>query len=514
MAVPTPTDLGPYQATRLLSAGAQATIWLADGPHGEVAVKVARGEENIPSLRTEIGILRAGYSDGLVRLIDADLEDRWMAMERVRGLLIDQWAETRTDAEIVAVIDKLLEVLGALHDNGIVHGDIKPGNIMVDHEDRPRLLDLGVATYTKDRLQGFRGTLGYAAPEVLQGHAPTPRADLYGLGAVLYRCLAQRDAFDAPDPAALAYLPMVSLPLPPSTWRPGLTRRLEHICLSLLSRDEARRPTSAARVRELLQHALDGDPARWVLGMMAERKQLAQAVVGAADGESRVVCVYGPPGSGRRTLIAEASDAARRLGLKSVLLKDLAGLPQNSQPVLVVARARKRRASEVAKAFLRGKVPGLVLLHSERPMPGLGDAAIQLTPPPLGGSDVARLARHMRVDPELAEEAWVRWAGHPSAVLGELRAALPDFDPADHRHLSSEARQILEHVNAEGEVDVVALAGHFRIDPHTMLDHCASLLAEGHLVVTRGGSCLAPATLAPTDPGVDDATDPGELGAG
>ena len=139
-------------------------------------------------------------------------------------------------------------------------------------------------------------------------------------------------------------------------------------------------------------------------------------------------------------------------------------------------------------------------------MPGIGDAAIQLTPPPLGASDVARLARHMRVDPELAEEAWVRWAGHPSAVLGQLRAALPDFDRTDLSHLSSEARQILEHVRAEGEVDVVALAGHFRIDPHTLLDHCSSLLAEGHLQVTQGGGSLAPTldpVMAATDPGDD-----------
>lgn len=503
MPVPTPTDLGPYQATRLLSAGAQASIWLADGPHGEVAVKVARGEENIHALKREIEILRSAPSPGLVRLVDADLEDRWMAMERVRGLLIDQWAETRSDAEVVTAITGLLKIVGALHEAGIIHGDIKPGNVMIDHEDRPRLLDLGVAVMVEERARGFRGTLGYAAPEVLQGRSPSPRSDLYGVGAVLYRCLAQRDAFDAPDPAALAYLPMVGLPLPPSTWRPGLPRRLEHICLTLLSRDDGRRPASAARVNEMLEHALEGEPARWVLGMQAEREVLSQAVVGAADGESRVVCVYGPPGSGRRTLIAEASDAARRLGLKSVRLGDLTSLPTGAQPVLVVARARQRRASEVAKAFLKGKVPGLVLLHSERPMPGLGDAAIQLTPPPLGATDVARLARHMRVDPELAEEAWVRWAGHPSAVLGELRAALPDFDPTDRRHLSSEARQILDHVHSEGEVDVVSLAGHFRIDPHTLLDHCSALLAEGHLIVTRRGGSLAPSDFFPTEAPTD-----------
>lgn len=492
MPLPTPTDLGPYQATRLLSAGAQATIWLADGPHGEVAVKVARGAENIPALRREIQILRDGPNDGLVRLIEADLDDRWMAMERVRGMLVDQWAETRTDEEILALFDTLLGIVHKLHQAGIVHGDIKPGNVMVDQDDQPRLLDLGIAVLGEERIAQFRGTLGYAAPEVLQGRTPTPKADLYGLGAVLYRCLAQRDAFDAPDPAALAYLPMVGLPLPPSTWRPGLSRRIQSVCLSLLSRDESRRPATAERVRTLLKNGTEGEAARWVLGMKEERHRLAEAVVGAADGEARVVCVFGPPGSGRRTLIAEASDHARRLGLRSVKLSNLTGLPKSDRPLLLVARGRQRRAAEIAKAFLVGGIPGLVLLHSERPMPHLGDKAIQLTPPPLAASDVAALARHMRIDPELAEDAWVRWSGHPSAILGELRASLPDYDPGDTSHLSSEARQIAERIMSEGETDVIELAGHFRIDPHTMLDHCAALIAEGRVQVTREGASLAP----------------------
>lgn len=495
MSLSTPTDLGPYQATRLLSSGAQASIWLADGPHGEVAMKVARSDEHIDSLAREIQILRDGPTHGLVRLVDADPNNRWMAMERVRGLLVDQWAETRTDEEIVAVVDKLLAVLEELHGGGIVHGDIKPGNVMVDHEGQPRVLDLGIAVLPGESVETFRGTLGYAAPEVLQGKTPSPRSDLYGVGAILYRCLAQRDAFEAPDPAALAYLPMVGLPVPPSTWRPGLSRRLEHVCLSLLARDPVRRPASAERARALLDKSLEGEPARWVLGMLQERATLARAAVGASDGESRVVCVYGPPGSGRRTLIAEATDAARRLGLQSVRLADLSKSTPGTQPVVLVARARQRRALEVARAFLKGKLPGLVLLHSERPVPSLGDDAIQITPPPLGPTDVARLARHMRVDPELAEQAWAEWAGHPAAVLGRLRASIDGADMTDDRHLSSEAKQILAHVRDEGEVDVVALAGHFRIDPHTLLDHCAALIAEGRLISTRSGACLAPPSL-------------------
>jgi predicted Ser/Thr protein kinase len=497
MALPPPDDLGPYQANRLLSAGAQATVWLADGPHGEVAVKVARGEASVAALQREIALLRDAPDAGLVRFIDADPAGHWMAMERVRGAHIDQWCEPTSDAEIVALFRALLHQLERLHQAGILHGDLKPANVMVDTAGQPRILDLGVAALADEPRRTFRGTLGYAAPEVLHGEPPSARSDLYGVGALLYRCLAQRDPFEATDPAALAYLPMVSLPIPPATWRPGLSRRLEHVVLTLLARDAARRPASAARAAEALEGALDDEPARWILGMVRERDQLSRAVVRAADGETQVVCLYGPPGSGRRTLIAEATQHARRLGLASVQLTDLddrffKAAMSGAKPVVVVARGRQRRTVEVARAFLKAQVAGLVLIHHERPIPTLGDGAILLSPTPLEPADVARLARHMRVDPELADAAWARWAGHPAAVLGALRRGLPSFDPADTEHLPAESKQILAYILEQGACETLALADALRIDPHTLLDHCAVLFAEGRIEATERGAVLRP----------------------
>ncbi|MFT7521756.1 MAG: putative Ser/Thr protein kinase [Kiritimatiellia bacterium] len=496
MALTPPSDLGPYQHKRLLSSGAQAQIWLCDGPDGEAAVKVARGPEHQESLLREAELLRDGPSHGLVRLLDFEPSGKWLTMERIRGQLIDAWSYTRSQVEIIEVVTRLLSILHQLHQQGVIHADIKPSNVMIDEDGNPRLLDLGVATVTGERVKGFRGTLGYAAPEVLQGNNPTPRSDLYGVGAVLYRCLTGNDPFPTPDPAALAYLPMVTLPAPPSTFQPGITRLLENVVLTMLSRDASRRPSSADRARELLAKSATGPPARWVLGMSAERDELRQAVVGAADGEPRVVVVYGPPGSGRRTLIAEASDAARRLGLQSARLTDLSDgsltkVLAGGQSVVVVARARQQRAIEVARTFIKGKLPGLVLLHSERPVPSLTDSAIQITPPPLGQADVARVARHLNVDPQVAEDAWAQWAGHPGAVMGALRAASADFDPKDLGHLPSEARQLLTKLEEHGECTVLDLAGRFRIDPHTLLDHCSVLLAEGRVVVTQEGTALA-----------------------
>lgn len=506
MALPPPTDLGPYQATRLLASGGQGYIWLADGPHGEVAVKIPRGEGGTTALKREHELLRAHAGLGLVSVIDADPQGRWMAMERVRGTLVHQWAETATETEILALFSRILANVERLHQAGVVHGDLKPSNLMVDEHGDPRLLDLGVAALFGEKSKEFRGTLGYAAPEVLRGQAPTPRSDLYSLGAVVYRCLTGRDPFESIDPAALAYLPMVTLPIPPSTWRIGLGRRAEHLVLTLLARDPSRRPPSAARAAQALQDIETDEPARFVLGMRPERDALARAVVRASDGEAQVVCLYGPPGSGRRTLIAEAIQNARRLGLASVQVDELddrffKDALSGRRPVIVVARGRQRRSVEVAQAFLKTQAAGLVLLHTERPIPSLGERAVHLSPSPLEPADVARLARHMRVDPEIAEQAWERWAGQPGAVIAAMRASLPSHDPSAVDHLPAESKQILAHLQQHGPSPTLELADAFRIDPHTLLDHCAVLIAEGRAVASERGDTISP--VAPADETTD-----------
>lgn len=496
MALPPPQDLGPYQPVRMLASGAQSSVWLADSTHGELAIKVPRGQAGADALKAEIELFQRLDVPGLVRMVDVDPDGAWMAMERVDGTSLDQWARGRTDAEIIEVAVSLLKTLVALHEQGVVHGDLKPDNVMVTPQGKTSLLDLGIASLPRESRSGFKGTLGYAAPEVLRGEPATERSDLYGFGALLYRSLTGRDPFESNDPSALAYLPMVALPLPPSTWRPGLSQRIEQAVLTLLSRAPQRRPASAAKAIEILQKGAGTTPARWVLGMIEERDRLARSVVRAADGETQVVCVYGTPGSGRLTLITEAVQAARRLGLKVVQLSDIDSaffkVSQSKRPsTVVVARAGQKRAIEVARAFLKTKTAGLVLLRSERPVPQLGDEAVQLSPPPLEPVDVSRLARHMRVDPELAERAWEHWSGHPAAILGALRSALPDYDPADDAHLSAEARQILEQLQAGPPVAVLDLASSMKLDPHSLLDHASVLVAEGRIGIERGVLSLA-----------------------
>lgn len=495
-----PTQIGPYVPQQLLATGAHAQVWIAHGPSGEVALKIARTEAARASLIREADVLRHADHPNLVQLLDADPEGAWIALQRLRGDTIEQWARDRDLGEIVGAAVQIVDTLAYLHDQNVIHCDVKPSNVIVQQNGTAHLIDLGIATRPGDPVEGFKGTLGYAAPELLSGSPPSTATDLYGLGALLYTALTGRTPFVAPDPAALTYLPLVSLPPPPAAFRLDLPSSLNQLVLALLARDPSRRPATLARVKSTLLSWKESKPAPPILGMFEERETLRRAVVGAADGEPRVVVVYGAPGSGRRTLVAEAVEYARREGLPYLKGTDpaqaLASLQSASRPAVLVMRASHKGARRLAKAAIDEGLRCLLLLHADRPVPSLAQrGAIQFTPAPLTVQDAARLAKVLGADADLAEDWWRRSMGLPAAILGRIRAAqrARDITGAPGPQLPSESRRVLAALRNLPNMrsDVSALAEELGMGEHALLDHCEVLFAEALIEPAAGGQALA-----------------------
>ncbi len=495
-----PVQVGPYIPQQLVATGAHAQVWIAHGPQGEVALKLARTEAAWPSLRREAEVLANASHPNLARLVEADPEGSWIALERIRGVTLVDWARDRDLDEVLRVALQLVDALEHLHAQGVVHGDVKPSNVMIDESGDAHLIDLGIATRAGEAVEGFKGTLGYAAPELLSSRAPNTTTDLYGLGALLYTCLTGRTPFVAPDPAALTYLPLVSLPPPPAAFRPELPSALNQLLLALLARDPDRRPNSTDRVREALQKAGDSLPASPVLGMLDEREELRRAVVGAADGEPRVVVLYGAPGSGRRTLVAEAVEYARREGLPYLKGTDpaqaLESVRQANRPSVLVMRAAHRGARQLAEIVLKEGLRCLLLLHADRPVPQLVQlGAIQLTPAPLTPQDAQRLARMWSADVDLAEEWWRQSMGLPIALLGRIRAwrRIRGMTQTRHAQLPSDARRIYEALRKKPKMtcEVTELATELGMGEHMLLDHCEVLFAEELVEPANDGLSLS-----------------------
>lgn len=491
-------QVGPYALKRLLATGSQSQVWNALGPDGPVALKLARTDAHRAALAREVAVLGLGTHPGMPELIEHDPQHRWLALEHIRGSQIDQWAQVQDLDTVLGAVIQLLDVLEHLHGHGVLHGDIKPSNVLVDSQGQVKLIDLGIASTPADRPDGFSGTLGYAAPELLEGKTPTlPAADLYGVGALLYTCLTGRPPFVAADPAALTYIPLVSLPAPASAFNPDLPAGLDLVLLDLLARDPARRPDSLEKTRRLLLKAAKTMPTAPILGMLEEREELRKAVVGAADGEPRVVVLYGPPGSGRRTLLTEAVAFARREGLTYHKGSDvralLAAIKKGDKPVAAVLRGTSKNAQKLASHVLKEGLPALILLHSDRPIPGLkSKGGIQLTPAPLSQLEVTRLARVLAADEAHAADWWRESLGLPIGVLGRIRAWRRTHagDDLSVAHLPGESMRILEALADGQALAVEALAEKTKQTENQLLDHCEVLFAEELVVPEDSGNAL------------------------
>jgi eukaryotic-like serine/threonine-protein kinase len=204
--------IGTYRLTRPIGAGGMSTVWLAERADGRfdylVAVKLL-GLCHSPALakrfRTEQRALASLQHPYIARLIDAGNTDSsvpYFIMEYVEGRPIDQYcrANNLTVNERLELFLKVCEAVEYAHRKMVIHRDLKPNNILVDMEHRPRLLDFGIAKLIhnqddtpvrSDSTTGLRSfTPDYASPEQWQGGTITPATDVYSLGAVLYELLA------------------------------------------------------------------------------------------------------------------------------------------------------------------------------------------------------------------------------------------------------------------------------------------------------------------------------------
>ena len=483
--------IGPYQAQKLLGAGGGGRVWLAQGKNGLVALKTAQTEEQHAWLLREAGVLSRVEHRYIVQLIDADMRGAWLAMEYVPGPSLSGWGREQPLTARVEVGARLAEAVAHLHQSGILHGDLKPDNVMVDSQGHPRLIDLGTARRLADPPpKGFAGTLGYAAPELLRGEHGGPECDVYSLGAVLYYLLTGQPPFRDADPAALAYLPLSSLPEPASALAPGIPAGLDELLLQMLCRNPERRPIPTGSLPGRLRAALKSPVSDRVVGMQREREVLRRAVVSVADSVPGVVVVHGKAGSGRNTLIREALAAARREGLDVVEGRDareaLALVTRQPSPSVVALDFTGGHDVGAVSRILVKKLPVLVVVRSERPLMSLtGVGARHISPPRLTERHIAGLLEHHGGDVKRAKEILQRTRGLPGAV----RAYVGPTE-TNHLQLSNDQRRLLDATRV-GPRTLVELADVLVLSEHALVDLAEELLDLGLLVEVDDGAALA-----------------------
>ena len=300
--------IGGYRIDSLLGVGATGSVYLARDVEGSaVALKVleptmgadARFRERF--LR-ESGVAALLEHPSVVPVLDAGEDDGllFLAMEWVDGS--DLRARLRRDgplepARAVALVEEIAAGLDVAHAAGLVHRDVKPGNILVAG-DHARLCDFGLAKHTAraESLTGERmlvGTVAYIAPEQIEGAGVDARSDVYSLGCVLYECLTGEPPFDRDTELAVLYAHLNEPPPRPSSRRPGLPPALDDVIAAALAKSPADRPRSCGELARSARAALRGESPR----RRGRRRGARRSRHGGGDGGAR----GGRRGPGRRS---------------------------------------------------------------------------------------------------------------------------------------------------------------------------------------------------------------------
>jgi len=172
--------------------------------------------------------------------------------------------------EIFALALQMAEGLAVAHQNGVVHRDLKPGNLMVTPEGRLKILDFGLAqllrpgqgadvTLSMSEAHGISGTLPYMSPEQLRGDPVDARSDIYSAGAVLYEMATGQRAFPEPQPARTIDAILHHAPRPPSSFNPAVSLAVENILLKALEKDLRHRYQSAPELYAAIEALAKGE---------------------------------------------------------------------------------------------------------------------------------------------------------------------------------------------------------------------------------------------------------------
>ena len=191
----------------------------------------------------------------------------YIIMELVRGTLLKDIiaAGPLSVADAIRYADGILEALDYSHRAGVVHRDIKPGNVMITENGTVKVMDFGIARAVSDSSSTVAettqiiGTAAYFSPEQAKGESVDARTDLYSTGVVLYEMLTARQPFRGDSPVAVAYQHVSETPVPPSEVNEDLPRSLDAVVLRALAKDPYQRFPDSGSFRAALHAVTSGD---------------------------------------------------------------------------------------------------------------------------------------------------------------------------------------------------------------------------------------------------------------
>jgi predicted ATPase/class 3 adenylate cyclase len=350
--IPTSFAAGRYQVKRFLGEGGRKRVYLTHDTRldRDVAFSLIKTEgldaSGLARVRREAQAMgRLGSHPHIVTVHDIGDENRqpYIIQEFMEGGSVQDIVDQAPDHRLpidqsLQIASEVCQALQHAHDRGIIHRDVKPGNIWLTADGHARLGDFGLAValdLSRMTQAGMMvGTVAYMPPEQALGGKVDARSDLYGLGATLYEMTCGRPPFSGHDPVAVISQHLNTPPVAPSFHNPSLPPALNDLILKLLAKDPQDRPSSADEVLAALQTLREqieqgevvaaAEPAAvtpigrvaWgtFVGREREMEQLQERLADAFSGLGSVVMVVGDAGIGKTRLLQEFATYARLRG--------------------------------------------------------------------------------------------------------------------------------------------------------------------------------------------------------
>ena len=355
---------GRYELTGRIAVGGMGEVWKGRDSviDREVAAKILKEEYLsdqgfLDRFRAEARSMGAVSHPGIAAVYDYGEEtgSPYLVMEYVPGEPLSSLIDRNVvlpEADVLELTAQSAEALGAAHRSGVVHRDVKPGNILVTPDFRVKLTDFGIARVTDQapltKTGQVMGTAQYLAPEQATGKGSTPKSDLYSLGIIMYEALAGRRPFTGDSQVAIAIAQVNTAPpeLPTTVSEP--IRRLVD---SLLSKKQELRPESGEALATAARALRAGD----VAAAEAAVPQMIAGAAAAASAHEAVTRAFNQPAAdGTRVMDQSAASAAPATAPAT------ATLPQQQDPDGDLDEADEERMSTGAKVAI-GVLVALVI---------------------------------------------------------------------------------------------------------------------------------------------------------
>ncbi len=290
---------GRYRLITLLAVGGMGQVWQGHDEELDldVAIKVLKEDagDNVVFLkRFEIEARNAASMShrNICQVLDYGSYEgnAYMVMELVDGESLASILEREVfldERRLVTILIHTCHGLQAAHEAGIIHRDVKPGNLLIQPDDMVKITDFGVSrardqtTLTQTGM--VMGTAQYLAPELALGRPATPQSDIYALGIIAYEALVGKRPFTAATPVEIA-VSQVNDPVPPLP--DSITPGLAALVVDLLCKDPKRRPTSADRLAGLLGNLRLPSPTERRLRNRTPPQSIAPRHKGGAPGRA------------------------------------------------------------------------------------------------------------------------------------------------------------------------------------------------------------------------------------